>query len=219
MYLQPMKPRPVSAGQICEVCYMKKKACDGLPQDRGNAGPTKVLSQRPGIVIYFDMAEPLKRLDHSGKGRLFEAMMNYGQYGELPDFGGDGMLLMAWEFILPKLDADERSYRKKVIRNTYSSYCKKSKNGECVTMDFEEWCIKEGIDTAQWCRMVSTDIERYPNTTPKKDTSSTSKIDTDASQKAKAEADGGGKGEEELPQEKDFETLRRERMAKLNGWR
>ena len=179
------------------------------------------MAERPGIMIYFDMVEPLKRLDHIGKGRLFEAMLNYGQYGEIPDFDGDGMLLMAWEFILPKLNADERSYRKKVIKNTYSSYCNKAKRSERVPMDFEEWCIKEGIDTTEWCRTVSTGTERYPNTTSKTDTSSTSKTDpyTDGTPKAIAEVAGGGKGEEDPPQEKDFEALRREQITKLNGVR
>ena len=170
------------------------------------------MADRPGIMIYFDMVEPLKRLDHTGKGKLFEAMLNYGQYGEVPDFGGDGMLLMAWEFILPKLNADEKSYRKKVIKNTYSSYCNKAKKSATAPMDFDEWCVKEGIDTTEWCRMTSTDIERYPNTTPNTETY------TDGKPKVKVEVDGEGKGEEDPPKEKDFETLRREQMAKLNRW-
>ena len=177
------------------------------------------MADRPGIMIYFDMVEPLKRLDHTGKGKLFEAMLNYGQYGEVPDFGGDGMLLMAWEFILPKLNADEKSYRKKVIKNTYSSYCNKAKKSAIAPMDFDEWCAKEGIDTTEWCRMTSTDIERYPNTTPNTETSSIAKTETytDGKPKAKVEVDGEGKGEEDPPKEKDFETLRREQIAKLNG--
>ena len=36
--------------------------------------------------------------------------------------------------------------------------------------------------------------------------------------KEKVEVDGEGKGEEDPPKEKDFETLRREQMAKLNRW-
>ena len=123
------------------------------------------MAERPGIMIYFDMAEPTKMLDYRNKGRLFEAMLNYGQYGEVPDFDDDGMLLMAWGFILPRLDADEKSYRKKVIKTTYSSYCSKVKQSGTTPATFEEWCKKEGVDTSEWCRMASTDIERYPTTT------------------------------------------------------
>lgn len=175
--------------------------------------------ERPGIMIYFDMAEPLKRLDHTGKGKLLEAMLNYGQYGEVPDFDGDVVLLMAWEFICPKLNADGRRYREKVIRNTYASYCNKAKKRNSDPIDFDEWCAKEGVDTTEWCRMVPTDNERYPNTTSKTDTSSISDSYSDRTSKAIAESDRGGKGEEDPPQEKDFETLRREQLAKLQGLR
>ena len=169
------------------------------------------MADRPGIMIYFDMVEPLKRLDHTSKGRLFEAMLNYGQYGEVPNFDGDGMLLMAWEFILPKLNADEKSYRKKVIKNTYSSYCNKAKKSAIAPMDFDEWCAKEGIDTTEWCRMTSTDIERYPNTTPNPEITPKANTMTEA----KARADGGGKGEE-VPQN-ETEEQRRQRMIALLG--
>ena len=86
-------------------------------------------------------------------------------------------------------------------------------------MDFDEWCVKEGIDTTEWCRMTSTDIERYPNTTPNTETYTITKTETytDGKPKVKVEVDGEGKGEEDPPKEKDFETLRREQIAKLNG--
>lgn len=172
------------------------------------------MADRPGIMIYFDMVGPLKRLDHTGKGRLFEAMLNYGQYGEIPDFEDDGMLMMAWDFIHPKLDADERSYRKKVIKTTYSSYCAKEKKNNRSTMDFEEWCAKEGIDTTEWCRMESNDTERYLNTTPRTNTSSISITDLNTDPKATVEvhrkADGEGTGEE-VPFSFDKESYEAER--------
>ena len=177
------------------------------------------MTERPGIMVYFDMVEPLKRLDHTGKGRLFEAMLNYGQYGEIPDFEDDGMLLMAWDFIHPKLDADERSYRKKVIKTTYSSYCAKEKKSNRTAVDFDEWCVKEGIDTTEWCRMESIDTERYINTTSKTNTSSISITETNTSPKATVEADGGGKGEEEpftLDREK-YEAERKKWLAEALG--
>lgn len=169
------------------------------------------MTDRPGIMIYFNMVEPLKRLDHTGKGRLFEAMLDYGQYGEIPDFEDDGMLLMAWDFIHPKLDADARSYRKKVTKNSYSSYCAKEKKNDRVPVDFEEWCIKESIDTTEWRRMESIDTERYPNTTPK--------VTGEVDRKRNGDVDGEVKGEEDPPQEKSFEDLRREKLAMLTGMR
>ena len=181
------------------------------------------MAERPGIMIYFDMAEPTKMLDYRNKGRLFEAMLNYGQYGEVPNFNDDGMLLMAWGFILPRLDADEKSYRKKVIKTTYSSYCSKVKQSGMTPATFEEWCKKEGVDTSEWCRMASTDIERYPTTTPNIITTTTPNTETSSTAKRKpkiataieADVDGGVKGEEDLSGVKDFEALRKKKMAKL----
>ena len=163
------------------------------------------MAERPGIMLYFDMAEPLKGLSYEEKGKLLEAMLDYGQFAVVPEF--DGLLTFAWGFIRPKLDADARNYRKKVVKSTYSSYCaKEKKNGNHTPLDFEEWCTRERIDTTEWTRSVSTDIERYPNTTPKAETLSTAKSMTNTT----ADADGGGKGEEE-----SFEHLRRSKIAML----
>lgn len=126
------------------------------------------MAERPGIMLYFDMAEPLKVLKNEEKGLLLDAMLDYGQFGVIPEF--EGCLTVAWGFIRPKLDADAKSYRKKV-ENTYSSYyAKVKKNGNNAPLDFEEWCAKEEIDTTQWTRPVSTDTGRYPSTTPKTET-------------------------------------------------
>ena len=83
------------------------------------------MAERPGIMLYFDMAEPLKGLSYEEKGKLLEAMLDYGQFAVVPEF--DGLLTFAWGFIRPKLDADARNYRKKVFKSTYSSYCAKEK--------------------------------------------------------------------------------------------
>lgn len=167
------------------------------------------MAERPGIMLYFDLAEPLKYLCYEDKGKLLDAMLDYGQYGVVPDFAG--VLQMAWGFIRPKLDADAKSYRKKVVRNTYSSYCAKEKSADRTPMSFEEWLEREGID-ADWNRTVPPDAERSPTTAPSTDTMS--KGDT----KTVIAGDGGGKGEEEPTPEEAFETLRRKQMAKLVGW-
>lgn len=164
------------------------------------------MAERPGIMLYFDMAEPIKGLGYEEKGRLLEAMLDYGQFGVIPEF--DGYLTIAWGFIRPKLDADAKRYRQKVVKNTYSSFCaKEKKNGNNSPMDFEEWCAKEGIDTTEWTQAVPTDTERYPTTTSKTETAPKIKTTTDAN------ADGGGKGEEDPPHE--TEEQRRQRMIAL----
>lgn len=95
------------------------------------------MTERPGIMLYFDMAEPVKGLSYEERGQLLEAMLDYGQFGAVQEF--NGLLAFAWGFIRPKLDADAKSYRKKVVKNTHSSYCAKEKKAE-----IHLWILRSG---------------------------------------------------------------------------
>ena len=53
-------------------------------------------------MVYFDLLPPLRVLSYEDKGRLIEAMLEYGQNGVVPEF--DGMLALAWGFVKPKSD-------------------------------------------------------------------------------------------------------------------
>lgn len=181
------------------------------------------MAERPGIMLYFDMAEPLKGLGYEEKGRLLEAMLDYGQFGVIPEF--DGSLAIAWGFIRPKLDSDAKSYRKKVVKTTYSSYCAKEKKAGRVPKEWDEWVACEGIDT-EWNRTAPVDIERYPTETQtqiqiqrqtQKSTTSSAAKSTAVStpnptSNTTAATGGGGKGEE------DEESMRRRKIAMLAGY-
>lgn len=176
------------------------------------------MAERPGIMFYFDMAEPLKGLSYEEKGRLLEAVLDYGQYGVVPEF--EGVLSIVWGFVRPKLDADAKRYRKTVVKNTYSSYCAKEKKAGRTPIDLNEWLEQEGIDT-EWNRTVPFGSVRYPTTAATPKVESTSTTESNAIQTATIETEGAGDGEgagEEEPA-KDFETLRFERMAQLANYR
>ena len=68
--------------------------------------------ERPGVMIYFDLRPSLKRLSNEEKGALFEAMMDYAQYGILPQL--EGMTGVAWDFIQPRIDRDAERYEEMV---------------------------------------------------------------------------------------------------------
>ena len=61
-------------------------------------------------MMYFDIRSGLKRLSKAEKGELFEAVLDYGEFGVIPTF--DGLLGMAWDFIQPKIDRDAERYKK-----------------------------------------------------------------------------------------------------------
>lgn len=169
------------------------------------------MAKRPGIMLYFDVAEPLGRLGYDEKGRLLEAMLAYGQFGVIPEL--EGILMVVWGFIQPKLDADAKSYRRKVVKNTYSSYCAKERNADRIPLALDDWLEREGID-AEWNRTVPDGIERCPTA----NANQTSDSYPTPIPKAITGTDGGGKGEEELPGYEDFETLRQKKIALMDAW-
>lgn len=96
---------------------------------------------RPGIMLYFDIIEPIRHLSDNEKGRLLMAMLEYGQNGTVPEF--DGMLAMAWDFIRPKLDRDDECYEASRLQRKYAAFCKKRNGLNLPKIPFEEWLTME----------------------------------------------------------------------------
>ena len=66
------------------------------------------MGKQPGVMFYFEIRPCLGRLTPEEKGVLFEAILDYGQFGREPELaGGPGV---AWDFIRPKLDLDRERY-------------------------------------------------------------------------------------------------------------
>ena len=137
---------------------------------------------RPGIMLYFDILEPIKVLPDADKGRLLVAMLEYGQSGILPEF--DGMLALAWGFVKPKLDRDGETYENAKVQRKYAAFCKRRTALNLPKVPFEEW-LSMTEDERE--RMLTTDNEplravdfvdsRHPTTTatsPSSTSSSTS---------------------------------------------
>lgn len=67
--------------------------------------------KQPGVMLYFDTRSCLKRLTLEEKGALFEAILDYGEYGILPDL--NDRLMIAWDFLQPRIDKDRAAYEAK----------------------------------------------------------------------------------------------------------
>ena len=92
---------------------------------------------RPGVMLYFDIRQPLSVLPYEEKGRLLDAILEYGEHGTLPSF--DGMLALAWGFIQPKLDRDEETYENTKVQRRYAAFCKRRAGLNLPKIPFEEW--------------------------------------------------------------------------------
>ena len=115
---------------------------------------------RPGIMLYFDILEPIKVLPDADKGRLLVAMLEYGQRGIVPEF--EGMLALAWGFVKPKIDKDSDEYNKTVLKRQYATFCRDRKRKGEPDITFEEWLMT--IDDKCY-QMISHDTKWYPTTT------------------------------------------------------
>lgn len=92
---------------------------------------------RPGVMLYFDIIGPIKVLSYEDKGRLLEAILEYGKNGTAPVF--DGMLAFAWEFVKPKLDKDGETYENVKLQRRYAAFCKRRSAENLPKIPFEEW--------------------------------------------------------------------------------
>lgn len=124
---------------------------------------------RPGIMLYFDILEPIRVLSDSDKGLLLVAMLEYGRDGIVPEF--DGMLALAWGFVKPKLDRDGETYENAKIQRKYAAFCKQRTALNLPKIPFEEWLDMTDIERKQFLtidyepqRPVDSVESRYPTT-------------------------------------------------------
>ena len=130
---------------------------------------------RPGIMLYFDILEPIKVLPDADKGRLLVAMLEYGKNGIVPEF--DGMLALAWGFVKPKIDKDESEYNMSVLRRQFATTCRERKKKGEPDITFDEWMKTIDVGEHQRPSMMINDNQWYPTTstttTPSTNTSTT----------------------------------------------
>ena len=103
--------------------------------------------QKPGVMIYFDTAPALELMKDAERGKMFSAILEYGQYGTQPKFTGN--LEIVWAMIKPRIDADNGRYLIAKQKNRYATYIREAKKHDEVPLSFAEWA-------------TSVDIVRYP---------------------------------------------------------
>ena len=130
---------------------------------------------RPGIMLYFDILEPIRELPDAEKGQLLVAMLEYGQSGKVPEFDGKLGLTLAWGFIRPKLDKDSEEYNKTVQKRQYATFCRDRKKKGEPDVSFDEWMMTFGN---QGYQVVSSDIKWQPTTTTTPSTSTNTSTST-----------------------------------------
>ena len=94
------------------------------------------MKEKPGVLLYFDRLPYLNRMDDTQRGRLFLWIMEYAQYGVVPEIE-DPMLGMAWDVVKPAIDLDTERYEAKCERNAKSARKRWEKEKERVRSETE----------------------------------------------------------------------------------
>ena len=90
---------------------------------------------RTVVKIPLDLRQSIKTLNDADKGRLFDAILAYGDQGIIPEF--DGSLAVAWGFIRPKIDQDMEAYDRQIQQRQYASFSREIKKKGLHPVSFE----------------------------------------------------------------------------------
>ena len=93
----------------------------------------------PGVLIYFELRPTFRFMTNDQKGRLFEAILDYGELGQDPDFSDDPLLGAVWCFVRPRIDRDAEHYGIKTEQRKYAAYCREAKKAGITPLSFDEW--------------------------------------------------------------------------------
>lgn len=173
--------------------------------------------KRPGMMLYFDMLEPISVLTNAERGKLLTAMLEYGKEGKKPSF--QGKLALAWGFVQPKIDRDEGSYDFAVQQRKYAGFCSRRASNGLSKISYEDWLE---MDDQQRKRMVKceADIPRpltaVDGCQPTTATATTTKTNTNTSLTTAAAADPDP-WETEDPSAEAAAAAERKKLKIMNG--
>ena len=95
------------------------------------------MKKKPGVMVYFELRGMLKLLTDAEKGQLFEAILAYGETGQVGDLCPT--LKVAWPLIQMRLDLDNSRYEFTVMKRRYAAYTRWAKQHGETVQSFEEW--------------------------------------------------------------------------------
>ena len=111
------------------------------------------MKKKPGVMVYFDMRKMVKLLTDSDKGKLFEAILDYGETGQIGEL--TDTLRIIWPLVQNRLDIDSLQYDKKVVKKKYASYTRWTKEHNEIPLPYEDWLESQGYDTEVYYPTVS----------------------------------------------------------------
>jgi len=95
------------------------------------------MENKPGVMIYFDMAPILDRLSDKNAGILFRAILEYGATGQEPEL--PDRLRLVWPMIQMRLMADDQRYQTIIYKRKYAAYSRWAKYHGQTPVSYDQW--------------------------------------------------------------------------------
>ena len=101
------------------------------------------MKKKPGVMVYFDLRGMLKLLPDAEKGKLFEAILEYGETGSVGEL--TDTLRIVWPLIQNRLDKDSLRYTDVGTKRRYAAYVRWAKEHNEQPMEFRDWATSNGF--------------------------------------------------------------------------
>lgn len=111
------------------------------------------MSDKPGVMIYFDLMDAIKYLSDEETGQLMRSILEYGKSKTIPVF--DRPLNLVWSLVQSRLDTDDQRYYQVAQKRKYAIYVRWAKHHGHEPMPYDDWLCS--ID-----RCDDTDISALP---------------------------------------------------------
>lgn len=100
--------------------------------------------KKPGVIIYFDIRTGFELLDMEERGELFTAILNYAEYGELPEL--EKFPLLCFNMLRPRIDYDEVKYGLTIAQRKYAVYVREKRKHQEEPIPYDEWLDQTDIE-------------------------------------------------------------------------
>ena len=116
------------------------------------------MKEKPGVMIYFEIASVLKLLSDEDAGKLFRAILEYGQTRTMPQLPES--LQIVWPLIQLRLDNDHKHYHDVCSEKGYAAYVRWQKERQQEYLSREDW-LREKKDAALKAYLDYSDCDAY----------------------------------------------------------
>ena len=105
------------------------------------------MKKKPGVMIYFELRAMLKLLPDEEKGKLFEAILEYGETGCIRELSDT--LRIVWPLIQNRLDSDSLRYNLVGLKRRYAAYVRWAKEHFEEPKSYADWISEKGYDICE----------------------------------------------------------------------